>query len=212
MCVPEIYALYVSPSEEAKEWCYFRERDSLVAHIIKGKNDQSKNELKFPTVISPSEFIPSSSQGLDIWWIKSRGDLKATEALGCTFFFNCPLLSLHRLPEAQSQKWPLRICPKTFPQTRRKTSKILKQNEKKVDQGHRFNSPAWARDRSRLMTSRWKLGHWSKLAAFCNSRRAWSTVQHVSGRGKLAGERKSLHLPTESWAKKSFVLDSVLSA
>lgn len=143
MCVSEINALYVSPSEQAKERCCFRERDSPVAHIIKEKNDQSKNELKFPSVISPSELVPSSRQELDIWWIRSRGDLKATESLGCIFFFNCPLLSLHRLPEARDQNWPLRICPQTFPQTKKKTSKILKQNEKKVDQGHRFHSPAW---------------------------------------------------------------------
>lgn len=42
------------------------ERDSPVAHIIKEKNDQSRNGLKFLNVISPSEFIPSMSQGPDI--------------------------------------------------------------------------------------------------------------------------------------------------
>lgn len=42
--------------------------------------------------------------------------------------------------------WLLRIHPKTFPQTTKKNSKILKQNEKKVDQGHRFHSPAWKRE------------------------------------------------------------------
>jgi len=66
MCVPEINALYVSQSEQAKERCSLIERDSPVAHIIKEKNNQSRNELKFPNVTTPSEFVPSSSQGLDI--------------------------------------------------------------------------------------------------------------------------------------------------
>lgn len=42
------------------------EGDSPVAHTIKEKNDQSRNELKFPNATSPSEFIPSTSQGLGI--------------------------------------------------------------------------------------------------------------------------------------------------
>lgn len=171
MCVPETNALYVGPSGQAKERCCFRERDSLVAHIIK-KKKLSKWKWAQISNCHLTFRVHSLKPSRDIWWIRSRGDLKATGTLGCTFFFNCPLLSLHRLPEARDQKWTLRICPKTFPQTKKKTSKILKQNEKRVDQGHRFHSPAWACDRSRLMTSRWELRHWSKLAAFCNSSRA----------------------------------------
>lgn len=66
MCVPERNALYVSPSEQPKERRCFMERDSPVARIIKEKHGQSRNELKFSKIISPSEFIPSPSQGSDI--------------------------------------------------------------------------------------------------------------------------------------------------
>lgn len=66
MCVPKISTLYVSTSEKAKERHPFMEGDSPVAHTIKEKNDQSRNELKFPNATSPSEFIPSTSQGLGV--------------------------------------------------------------------------------------------------------------------------------------------------
>lgn len=54
------------------------EGDSPVAHTIKEKNDQSRNELKFPNATSPSEFIPSTSQGLGIWRIRSGRELIST--------------------------------------------------------------------------------------------------------------------------------------
>ncbi|TRZ19840.1 hypothetical protein HGM15179_007267 [Zosterops borbonicus] len=67
-------------------------------------------------------------------------------------FHSSPRYGINRpdigLPETRDQKWPLRICPKTFPQTKKKTSKILQQNEKKVDQGlDELHKVPWTPDR-----------------------------------------------------------------